>query len=179
MKELTRKAIEIFAEMAAALEHNDSKVDVLLGTALQNSGLTTEEIVRKALDGDPDAHLFLCRQAGGALAQSQPMPRVLEAYAANFLLNQFYEGKRGKGRPPEWMKNYAIVHSLELLRNNGIPPMRSLATDTDEEPCGSLIVAEIFSNAGFRIGEAGVAKIYERHRHQILSLGNDVFPGLK
>ena len=30
---------------------------------------------------DADAHLFLCRQAGGALANGQPMPRVLEAYA--------------------------------------------------------------------------------------------------
>ena len=29
------------------------------------------------------------------------------------------------------MKNYAIVHALELLRINGIPPTRSEATDPD------------------------------------------------
>ena len=145
MKELTKKAIEIFAGLAAAAD--DTSANILLGPIFQNLGLTTEEIVRKALDGDLDAHLFLCRQAGGALAQSQPMPRVLEAYASKVLLDEFGEGKRGKGRPAEWMRNYAIVNALELLSIEGIPPTRNEATDPDLE-CGSRIVAGMFSDAG-------------------------------
>ena len=152
MKQLTKKTIELLAGLAAAADQ--TKADVLLGPMFQNSGLTTEEIVRKAENGDRSAHLFLCNQAGGALAQSQPLPRVLEAYAAKVLLDEFNEAKRGKGHPTEWMKNYAVVHALGLLDLEGIPPTRSEATDYEIE-CGSRIVAEIFTDAGVEIGEAG------------------------
>jgi hypothetical protein len=73
--DLIRKAVKVLAEMAAAAD--ETGIDTLVGSFFQNSGHTTEEIVRKALDGDSDAHLFLCRQAGAALEQGQPMPRGL------------------------------------------------------------------------------------------------------
>jgi hypothetical protein len=161
MREVTKKAIEILAGLTAAA--GQTEADALLGPMFKNLGLTTEEIVRRALDGDLDAHLFLCREAGAALEKSQAMPRLLEAYASKVLLDEFSKAKRGRGRRAKWMQNYAIVQALELLSIDGIPPTRNEATDPDLE-CGCRIVAEIFSEVGKKIGEPGVEKVYQNRR---------------
>ena len=97
------------------------------------------------------------------------MPRALEAYIAKVLLDEFHEAKRGKGRPTEWLKNFAIVHALELLNAERIPATRNEATD-DHLECGCRIVAEMFTKAGSEIGEPGVAKVWERYRDKISAL---------
>jgi hypothetical protein len=51
-------------------------------------------------------------------------------------------------------------------------------TDDDLE-CGSRIVAEIFTDAGIKIGETGVAKIWQKHRHKILAFGKSASPNPK
>jgi hypothetical protein len=115
--------------------------------------------------------LLFASKAGNALAKGEALPRVLEAYAAQVLLNEATLGKRGKGRPPEWLRNLLIVYALDLLDLVGVPPTRNCATDPDLD-CGSRIVAELFSDAGVKIGEAGVAIVREEYREIILPAGS-------
>jgi hypothetical protein len=125
----------------------------IFGGLIKTSGLTTEDAIKRALDGyDPDAHALLCGRAGLLLSRGETLPSDLRAYAASVLLAQFScsLGERGKGRPTDWPRNAFITMALDQLRQAGVTPTLSPATKdvSPELRSGCQIVAEILSAVG-------------------------------
>jgi hypothetical protein len=139
------------------------------GREIQYRGLKVEELVRRASQGDLEAHSYALCQAGLALRNGESMPRTLEVYISKMLIEDAF-ASRGRGRPVEWVRNFAVVHLLNVLKIINIAPTRNCATDPEQE-CGSRLIAEWLNEIGDDpITEAGVAKIWEKYHEQLLTL---------
>ena len=127
------------------------------------ASLEIAEIVRRALDGDPCAHRFVCYRVAEALCEGETMSELLAAYTAKVMFKEAEAttGSWGRGRTTKRTRNSIVVLLLQLLEACGIHPTRNCAT---EQECGSSIVAEWLNDVGDPIGETGVAKIWERHK---------------
>ena len=128
------------------------------GRAIQFEGLPVEEVIKRANEDDPLARSYLCVQAGLALSSEKPLPRALQLYAAMVLLESSATLAVADARQNgEEMPLSCCL--LDMLKTFDVPPTRSEGTDTDEQRCGSRIVAEWLNEVGVPIGEPGVAKV--------------------
>jgi hypothetical protein len=148
-------------ERYANLADRDPAHNFMTGVLFEHSDLELEEVVRRAENGDSRAHICLCCQAGLALFDGEAIPGLLAKYVGKVLIKEA-KGSRGKGRPPKWSRNWAIVYLLEVLEGVEIPPTQNCATNPDQES-GSRMVADWLTELGQPIGEAGVAKIWEEY----------------
>ena len=150
-----------------------SNVGDIAGFVLKTSRLGTEEAIKRAMaNDDPDAHVLLCGRAGFLLSKGEALPPDLRAYAARTLLALFISslGKRGRGRPTDWIRNTFIAVALGKLDEVGITPTLNPATkDANPElKSGCRIVAEILNGVGVEIEESGVAEVLQDHSKEIL-----------
>ena len=121
-----------------------------------------EQLIARAVLGDPIAHKTLCSIAAYFVTAGCEMPTHLRTYVAGFLTQQSkQETARRRGRDPyaNYVRDLDITKIVFEVCRLGFKPTRNRAS-ANESACS--VVGQALDRLGADLGETAVEKIWER-----------------